>query len=52
MYSSATVTSKGGLSAGAALIWLTIWSQPPTVSALVLYLALNGSMIVSRKTCS
>ncbi len=52
MNSSAMVTSKGGLSAGAALIWLTISFQPPTVSAFVLYFSLKGSITASRKTSS
>ena len=52
MYSSAIVMSKGGLSAGAATICDTIWSQPPTVSTLVPYLALKGSTTAWRKLSS
>jgi hypothetical protein len=35
--------------AGAATICDTIWSQPPTVSALVPYFALKGAITASRK---
>ena len=52
VYSSVMVMSKGGLSAGAAMICDTIWSQPPTVSTLVPYFSLKGSTTAARKLSS